>query len=181
MKFQYFVHLVIWNAITVVCIQTAFIIIKRNNLPMATLYLATTPCWTCKIQVILHQSPHNRPPILLLLLRHPLKTNWSRFQSTWVLHLVHNKIHQIQSFYRLIPSIWFLLQLSITVSCWFNMQAIHSCWHVIYYIDRANKEDPNELSFTKGEVIYVHEKKGSWWQAKKSDGTIGMIPSNYVN
>ncbi|GAN10608.1 osmosensor protein [Mucor ambiguus] len=46
---------------------------------------------------------------------------------------------------------------------------------------RANKEDPNELSFTKGELLYVHEKKGSWWQAKKSDGTIGMIPSNYVN
>ncbi|KAL7335200.1 hypothetical protein PS15p_200708 [Mucor circinelloides] len=46
---------------------------------------------------------------------------------------------------------------------------------------RANKEDPNELSFTKGELLHVHEKKGSWWQAKKSDGTIGMIPSNYVN
>ncbi|CEP07845.1 hypothetical protein [Parasitella parasitica] len=45
---------------------------------------------------------------------------------------------------------------------------------------RANREDPNELSFTKGEVLYVHEKKGAWWQAKKLDGTIGMIPSNYV-
>ncbi|KAI8074351.1 uncharacterized protein B0P05DRAFT_580186 [Gilbertella persicaria] len=44
----------------------------------------------------------------------------------------------------------------------------------------ANKEDPNELSFTKGEVLYVQEKKGSWWQAKKANGTIGMIPSNYV-
>ncbi|KAI8639908.1 hypothetical protein BD408DRAFT_420534 [Parasitella parasitica] len=45
---------------------------------------------------------------------------------------------------------------------------------------RANREDPNELSFIKGELLYVHEKKGTWWQAKKSDGTIGMIPSNYV-
>ncbi|KAG2234789.1 hypothetical protein BDF21DRAFT_475767 [Thamnidium elegans] len=44
----------------------------------------------------------------------------------------------------------------------------------------ANKEDPNELSFSKGEVLHVHEKKGSWWQAKKSTGAIGMIPSNYV-
>ncbi|KAG2207539.1 hypothetical protein INT47_004289 [Mucor saturninus] len=45
----------------------------------------------------------------------------------------------------------------------------------------ANKEDPNELSFSKGEVLYVHEKKGSWWQAKKSTGAVGMIPSNYVS
>lgn len=50
-----------------------------------------------------------------------------------------------------------------------------------HLIDRANKEDPNELSFSKGELLYVHEKKGSWWQAKKSNGAIGMIPSNYVS
>lgn len=48
-------------------------------------------------------------------------------------------------------------------------------------LDVANKEDPNELSFSKGEVLYVHEKKGSWWQAKKSTGAVGMIPSNYVS
>lgn len=29
--------------------------------------------------------------------------------------------------------------------------------------------------------MYVHEMKGSWWQAKKSNGDIGMIPSNYVS
>ncbi|KAI8099926.1 uncharacterized protein BX664DRAFT_322426 [Halteromyces radiatus] len=45
----------------------------------------------------------------------------------------------------------------------------------------ANPEDPNELSFEKGEILYVHEKKGSWWQAKKSDCSVGMIPSNYVS
>lgn len=44
----------------------------------------------------------------------------------------------------------------------------------------ANKEDPNELSFSKGELLHVHEKRGSWWQAKKANGTIGMVPSNYV-
>ncbi|KAI8967530.1 hypothetical protein BDF20DRAFT_899776 [Mycotypha africana] len=44
----------------------------------------------------------------------------------------------------------------------------------------ANKEDPFELSFNKGEILYVHEKIGSWWQAKKMTGEIGMIPSNYV-
>ncbi|ORZ18688.1 hypothetical protein BCR42DRAFT_490019 [Absidia repens] len=45
----------------------------------------------------------------------------------------------------------------------------------------ANPDDPNELSFEKGEILYVHDKKGSWWQAKKSDCTVGMIPSNYVS
>lgn len=45
----------------------------------------------------------------------------------------------------------------------------------------ASPDDPNELSFEKGEILYVHDKKGSWWQAKKSDGTVGMIPSNYVS
>ncbi|KAI8368486.1 hypothetical protein BD560DRAFT_490281 [Blakeslea trispora] len=44
----------------------------------------------------------------------------------------------------------------------------------------ASKDDPNELSFSKGELLYVHEKRGSWWQAKKANGMIGMIPSNYV-
>ncbi|CAO3632893.1 unnamed protein product [Cunninghamella blakesleeana] len=44
----------------------------------------------------------------------------------------------------------------------------------------ANADDPNELSFNKGEILYVHDKRGSWWQAKKSDGTIGMIPNNFV-
>ncbi|KAJ8651802.1 hypothetical protein O0I10_012623 [Lichtheimia ornata] len=44
----------------------------------------------------------------------------------------------------------------------------------------ANPDDPNELSFTKGEVLHVHERKGNWWQARQADGTVGMIPSNYV-
>ncbi|KAI8997655.1 SH3 domain-containing protein [Pilobolus umbonatus] len=44
----------------------------------------------------------------------------------------------------------------------------------------ASNDDPNELSFSKGETLYVHEKQGSWWQAKKSNGVVGMIPSNYV-
>lgn len=46
-------------------------------------------------------------------------------------------------------------------------------------IDQANPEDPTELSFTKGEALDVVECKGNWWQARKQDGTIGIVPSNY--
>ncbi|KAI9272687.1 hypothetical protein BDA99DRAFT_498972 [Phascolomyces articulosus] len=43
----------------------------------------------------------------------------------------------------------------------------------------ASSDDPTELSFSKDEVLEVVERKGNWWQARKADGTMGIIPSNY--
>lgn len=48
------------------------------------------------------------------------------------------------------------------------------------YTYQANVNDPNELSFEKGEILKVLDRKGKWWKARRQDGTIGIIPSNYM-
>ncbi|KAI8989316.1 hypothetical protein BDB01DRAFT_781349 [Pilobolus umbonatus] len=44
---------------------------------------------------------------------------------------------------------------------------------------QGSPEDPNELSFHKDEALEVIDKRGNWWQARKLDGTVGIVPSNY--
>ena len=66
------------------------------------------------------------------------------------------------------------------------------------FIDIGSTNDPNEISFSRGEVLDILDMQGKWWQAKKSDGTVGSehpflpkrgislnpistaVPSNYL-
>ncbi|KAJ7025522.1 hypothetical protein C8F04DRAFT_1269139 [Mycena alexandri] len=45
---------------------------------------------------------------------------------------------------------------------------------------KGSPVDPNELSFAKGEILEIEDQEGKWWQARKLDGTFGIVPSNYV-
>jgi SHO1 osmosensor len=57
----------------------------------------------------------------------------------------------------------------------------YSALMVFFAIDTASPDDPNEISFTKGEVLDIVDKQGKWWQAKKADGTIGSTCWFYLS
>lgn len=45
----------------------------------------------------------------------------------------------------------------------------------------ANSEDPNEISFEKGQLFDVVDNKGKWWQVQNPvTGQLGIAPSNYL-
>ncbi|KAF5317729.1 hypothetical protein D9619_012620 [Psilocybe cf. subviscida] len=55
-------------------------------------------------------------------------------------------------------------------------------WRAVALFDYiANKDDPNEFDFKKGDVLLVFEKSGKWWESKLPEHTRkGVAPSNYL-
>lgn len=43
------------------------------------------------------------------------------------------------------------------------------------YIDPGAADDPNELSFKKGEQLTIIDKSGKWWEAKNKAGRKGSM------
>ncbi|KAF8921871.1 hypothetical protein CPB85DRAFT_1209804 [Mucidula mucida] len=48
------------------------------------------------------------------------------------------------------------------------------------YAYTASPDDPNELTFNKGDILDIIDKQGKWWSARRTDGTTGIAPSNYL-
>jgi hypothetical protein len=44
-----------------------------------------------------------------------------------------------------------------------------------YFTDSASLEDPNELSFSKGEILGIINKRAKWWQAETENGIRGSM------
>ncbi len=47
--------------------------------------------------------------------------------------------------------------------------------HIHAILDVASPDDPNDLSFTKGEILEILDRSSEWWQGRKADGTIGCM------
>ncbi len=43
-----------------------------------------------------------------------------------------------------------------------------------------NRQNPRELSITKGEYLHVLDDERKWWRCKNEEGEVGFVPSTMV-
>ncbi|WVQ63040.1 uncharacterized protein L199_001191 [Kwoniella botswanensis] len=48
------------------------------------------------------------------------------------------------------------------------------------YAYSASPDDPNEVSFAKGDILEVLDNTGKWFQVRTPAGATGIAPSNYL-
>ena len=44
----------------------------------------------------------------------------------------------------------------------------------------ANDNDPNEISFSKGDLLYVSDISQRWWSVKDENDNQGIAPMSYL-
>ncbi|ORY27677.1 hypothetical protein BCR39DRAFT_224863 [Naematelia encephala] len=49
------------------------------------------------------------------------------------------------------------------------------------YAYSASPDDPNEVSFAKGDILEVMDNTGKWYQVRTPSGQTGIAPSNYLS
>lgn len=47
------------------------------------------------------------------------------------------------------------------------------CFYRALYAYTASPDDPNEVSFAKGEILDVVDASGKWWQVRTSSNHVG--------
>lgn len=58
-------------------------------------------------------------------------------------------------------------------ACTLSSDAFQTLLLTYICTDTGSAEDPNEISFAKDDILDILDQGGKWWQARKSDGTVG--------
>ena len=49
------------------------------------------------------------------------------------------------------------------------------------YNYQASLDDPNELSFKKGDILDIIDGSGQWWKVQAADGSTGIIHHHFAH